>query len=630
MMKKEKYLKKSREGGVSIVLMLIAFSMSVLVGGYMKFSLNNLSLARRSIDYERARIFAESALDAAEVQISLAVEEFDLGLISASEPDFTSLSTPSFPQSQYDATILSAKFASSTPSGFVTTNMYGLAKEYMDVIITAGVSNKVTSVTASFQETVRITKERFLRSAIFYNGLLELHPGVNMTVEGDMVSNDGIKLWIGRTNKWDTSQKLRLNGKVRAKDGITIYKNGQKWDLGMIAKRVLVKTATGYESFYQSSAVLDSNNPAWDTESMTVWDGRVLTGDRAGTVDLPIEQTVDNHALIEPPKATDSPRVSKTKLANKADLYIKVKADKTIWVKTSPGGTFSLAGTNALAQLAGTKDPHGVYKIDPNPNGTTGWIDVQTDFYDPRESEDSYKKITGINKKKKIKNKQMEMVNIYMDQLLKTYPGKKLVYVEVEDPPTGSGLKPAVRLRNGYELKPDNGNLGISIVSARTGYVEGDFNLKSDLPGGLPALIAMDNLTALSSVWDDANANTPGSSWKVPKGADTALNACVMIGYADPNNLTRDEKTGGAHNLVRFRENLHDKTYSFMGSYISLWAAQDSHALYSMKFYKAPARSIKYDPLFKTKQPPYMPNGYSTPMVMKWSEIPWNKATASN
>jgi hypothetical protein len=498
--------------------------------------------------------------------------------------------------------------------------MNGLIKHYMDIVITAGVSNKITSVTASFQETVRITKERFLRSAIFYDGLLELHPGVNMTVEGDMVSNDGIKLWIGNKGK---KHQLKLDGMVRAKDGITIFKNGQTWSLESIAKRVLVNTSTGYESFYQGG-LLDSSNPAWDTQSMTVWEGRVLTGDRAGTVVLPIEDHVDNHALIEPPKATDSPRVSKTKLANKADLYIKVKADKTIWVKTSPGGTFSPAGTNAIAQLAGTKDPHGVYKINTNPSGTKGWIDVQTDFYDPRESESSYNKI--VNNTGSIKNQKMEMVNIYMDQLLKTYPGKKMVYVEVEDPPAGSGLlKPAVRLRNGYDLQPNNGGLGLSIASARTGYVEGDFNSGS----GLPVLIAMDNLTALSSVWDDANAKTPGT-WKMPVGADTALNACVMIGYADPNNLIGKEKTGGAHNLVRFREKLTKKNYSFLGSYISLWAAQDSHALYSTKFYQPPLRIIKYDPLFKTRQPPFMPNGYSTPMVMKWSEINWKTACAVN
>jgi hypothetical protein len=388
----------------------------------------------------------------------------------------------------------------------------------------------------------------------------------------------------------------------------------------------LVKTATGYESFYQGG-LLDSSNPAWDTESMTVWDGRVLTGDRAGTVNLPIEQTVDNHALIEPPKTTDSARVAKTKLANKADLYIKVTADKKVLVKTS-SGAFVAAGIDAIANLKGTKTSKGIYKIKENKiTGKKGWINIQTDFYDPRESEDSYDKI--VNNKGSIKNQQMEMVNIYMDQLLKAYPGKKLVYIEVEDPPAGSKLKPAVRLRNAHDLKPNNGGLGLSIVSARTGYVEGDFNSKS----ALPALIAMDNLTALSSAWDDTKSGAGSKLWNknggkgLPVGVNTALNACVMIGYADPNNLTGDEKTGGAHNLVRFREQLSKKNYSFMGSYISLWAAKDSHALYSTKFYQPPTRLIKYDQNFKKHQPPYMPNGYSTPMVVKWSEIPWNIAS---
>jgi len=618
---KKSCFKTSRKGGVAVALMLIVFSISVLVGGVIKFSLHNLALARRSIDLERARIFAESALDAAAAQVRLAIQEYDLGLIASL--DLNSLVAPSFPQSHYDAKILHAEFAPNTPSGFVSTNMHGLAKEFLDIVITAGVSNKITSVTASFQETVRITKERFLRSAIFYDDLLELHPGVNMTVNGDIVCNDAIMLWIGNRARGD---KLKLNGGVRAKDGITIFKNGLPWSLESIAKRVFVKVSSGYESFLQSGKVLDSNNPAWDMESMNVWEGRVLTGDRAGTVDLPIEEHVDNHVLIEPPSASDTPRVSKTKLANKADFYVKVKADKTIWVKTSPGGAFSKVGTSAIAQLAGTKDPHGVYDIKPDPTGTKGWINVQTDFYDPRESEASYNKI--VKNSGSIKNQRMEVVNIYLDQLFKNYPGRKLIYVEVEDPPAGSGLKPAVRIRNGYDLKPNNGGLGISIASARTGYVEGDFNAKS----GLPALIAMDNLTALSSAWNDSKAGPLSHTWDkgMPIGSDTTLNACVMIGYADPNNLIGREKTGGAHNLVRFRERLTKKNYSFLGSYISLWAAQDSHALYSTRFYQPPLRIIKYNPLFKTRQPPFMPNGYSTPIVMQWREINWKTACAVN
>ena len=141
----------------------------------------------------------------------------------------------------------------------------------------------------------------------------------------------------------------------------------------------------------------------------------------------------------------------------------------------------------------------------------------------------------------------------------------------------------------------------------------------------VPVLIAADNLTVLSNNWDDQNSKLiqPGKHNQSKKASATTLNAAVMIGYNDPNALAGNpgtKYTGGAHNLVRYRENWSGIDYNFSGSYMSLWHAQDSHCLTGIT-YSPPNRNINYDPDFFTTEPPGMPMGYTAPSTVYWKDI---------
>jgi len=604
MKKKKSFALKSREGGIAIVLLLIAFTLSAVVASYLRMSSHNVMIFGKARNHERARIVAESVLNFTQNKVRMTVEKKSQGLSTGTtlQQDFNKLEpsrTLLKNTKDYKIKILSVKDILGT-GHLIPTNINGTIKEYIDVSITTGVSNKITGATASFQEIVRITREPFLRYAIFFEDLLELHPGPTMVVDGDMRSNTDIELfaWSG----------LYINGTIKAPGSLHIFKSDQSeaWNTEgqriRGAKRVKVKVGSSYKSFFQDYKVLDSRDNDWSSKSINVWNNKVQVGNGISTVRPPLGDGVENHALIEPKKSGDSKKLKATKMAYKADLYIKVLSSGSVLVNGKP-----ISPTN-YAVTSGSSDNHGVYKVINN-----GFLNVQTSFYDPRESEDAYKYGPSTSRLQ-----QMEMVDIYLDKLIQKYPNSKIIYVEMEDPPSGSKLKPAVRLRNGYDLTGLSHNQGISLATHRTTYVEGDFNAKDSLP----ALIATDNLTVLSTAWDDNNSKELKPR---KKATETDLNAAVMIGYADPDNP--DGKiTGGAHNLVRFRENWGGINYNFTGSYISLWTALDSHALLSGRCYVPPDRHITYDQRFKTKQPPGMPIGYSTPEVLFWREISWAEA----
>jgi hypothetical protein len=404
---------------------------------------------------------------------------------------------------------------------------------------------------------------------------------------------------------------IRLNGTVQAREYLDIFKSDAPDSYSTDARRkeasknIKVRVDGSYESFYQDGAVLDSRDNDWDSKSRAAWKGAVTVGDEVGRLKPPIGEGVSTHVLIEPIDDKDSDKVKREKLANRADLYIKVLKDGRVRVN---GG--NRIKTNKYAKISSAaSDEHGVYAV-----VNDGWINVHSEFYDPRESEKAYKRNRPGSS-----YQQMQMVDIYVDKLIDKYKNAAIVYVEVEDP-TSSRIKPAVRLRNGYDLT-SGPSAGFTVASHRTMYVEGDYNAKDPVP----ALIAADNLTVLSSGWNDKN-----SKKKKPGGAkETDIHAAVMIGYADPDNKY-GRKTGGAHNLVRFREKWTGVKYKFTGSYISLWTAQDSYAWYTTKLYSPPKRFIAYDTQFKTIQPPGMPVGYSTPKVTYWKEIGWDDALAVN
>ncbi len=602
--------RKSRSGGIAIALLLITFALSVGIASYLKLSMNNARLTYQVIDHQRARIFAESALDAANDQSRQIIAERARGLSSESlQYDLNDIEKPVF-KGSYSNYVIDV-FSVDASGDFISTNVNGKLIEILDMTNTTGVININTGIKSAFREVVRVTREPFLRYAIFYDGLLELHPGPAMTVNGDVRCNSGIELWA--------FSALNLKGTLQGTSTLDIFCAGKADNYSnedertKAAKKIKVYVDGDPRPFFQGNSVLDTRSSNWTSRSKTVWEDWVEVGEKVSPLKPPIENHENLHSLIEPLTPTDSQSLRKEKLAGKANIYIRVDENGDITVGDEP------ILPEEIAQPEVKDFDTGVYTID-----NEGWIKVHDAYYDPRESESAY--ISGINNSTP---QQMQMVDIYLDKLLASYPNRPIIYIEVEDLPAGSP-KPAVRLRNGRDLSGGGNARGLTIATHRTLYVEGDFNNAS----GMPVLIAADNLTILSNAWDDQNADDFSDQMKPDKKASsTSLDAALMIGYADPENL-RGKKgstyTGGAHNLVRYRENWGGIDYHSTGSYMSLWHATDSHCVTKAgTTYNPPKRHITYDTRFRTKQPPGMPIGYSKPEVLYWEEIDWETAKQS-
>ncbi len=616
---------RRKEGGIAIALMLIAFTLAVTIGSYLQFSVNNARVTHRALIHERARVLAESALESAEAQLGIAVEAAELGLISTPlqryVDDRTKVKIPDFAGSDTDYAVKVYELEMLN-GGFIATNINGKLTESQEIMLTAGVEHTASGIAAAFQKRVRITREPFLRYAIFFDDYLELHPGPAMLVNGDIRANTKIEFYAG--------DSLKIDGQVKCSGDIVIHKSdvadtaSENSESGKTSasKKISVKVAgTGndYETFYQDNSYLDSTKDNWNQLSLDTWQGGVINGDSVAKLNPPIGDETDNHLLIDPPDHKDNGRLLKEKMAYKADLYVTVDPNGHVSVSNRYGGDQTNYPSASYAVPTGAKSG-GMYELEA---GDGRWLNVHTDYYDPRESEKAYRDGPQAGSGAQ----QMQMVDIYMDQLIKTYPDTKIVYVEVDDP-QGNSLKPAVRLRNGADLTAGNQE-GISIATHRTLFVEGDYNSNQTIP----ALIAGDNVTLLSNAWDDQNSQymMPGSNKQGWKATETSLNAAVMAGYNDPENLAGNPGTtftGGAHNLIRYRENWSGVDYNFKGSYLSLWFAQDSHCLISGQTYSPPRRNISYDTTFKTRQPPGMPMGYTDPEVVYWKEISMNDALA--
>jgi hypothetical protein len=447
---KENHNRKSRSGGIAIGLLLVMMSLSTLVGSYVFLTTNNTYLTGRAIDHQKARIATESALDSARSQISAILKETgSIGALS-SKIDNGEVIRP-LPIGDYwirhfDVTNLSAQASSGS----------------MDIQISAKARNLRTGMEAAMQQVVRVKGMPFVRYAYFYDDVLQLFPVPDMIVNGDMWSNTRIELW--------TSDDLYLKGRVETPGSIHVTPG--PWNKGRdAASRIYVDVGNNEEVSFRNAddEVIDSRHEDFASIAPTRWNRRVRDGSLGAEEITPPIATDDYHTLIEPIDPADTEDLQREKLAHKASVYITVSAD---------GKTVNVNGFDYLvkehATTTGEKDAStGTYETDDDK-----WFNVHTDIADTREAEG---------------HENLRMIDIYLDKFLESpkYAGTDIVYVEMKDPDDNE-FRPAVRLRNGYDLG-NSSEAGLSIATDRSLFVEGEYNTATTADGQskkVPALLA--------------------------------------------------------------------------------------------------------------------------------------------
>jgi hypothetical protein len=149
--------------------------------------------------------------------------------------------------------------------------------------------------------------------------------------------------------------------------------------------------------------------------------------------------------------------------------------------------------------------------------------------------------------------------------------GRDLASVYFWDKRTlGAGKLGAVRLKNGAQLP----SLGLTVATALPVYIQGIYNqtnpaFYASATGSLPASIAADAVTVLSSAWVDTNSTKALSSR--PAATNTIVEAAILAGAVYSTN---GYYSGGMENFIRLLEDWSASTMWYNGSLIKMFPSQ--------------------------------------------------------
>jgi hypothetical protein len=171
-----------------------------------------------------------------------------------------------------------------------------------------------------------------------------------------------------------------------------------------------------------------------------------------------------------------------------------------------------------------------------------------------------------------------------------------------------SSTEPGVRLINGQTLPPQ----GLTVASPDPIYIQGHYNCPAaavgttNTSGTLPASIAADAITILSTAWDDSKSSGSLGS----RGAgDTTVNAAFLAGIVQTSPATG--YSGGVENFPRFLEDWSGKMFTYNGSMVVMFDSKFAVGIWDTTgtYYNAPIRSWAFDNNFSdpSKLPPATP-----------------------
>lgn len=439
--------------------------------------------------------------------------------------------------------------------------------------------------------------------SMFFQGNLELNPGSDTVVNGDIVANGSV--YLGATS----GHTLTINNKIRFltdhlfnqdTDGNTARYNPDAPSttttfvdpVGVDGTAIVDRTHPQVETMDEPENLLggiDVTATATSRPDLFAAAGASLTDPSSWSAEeLAIAENNVHRSLITPPPdaaaSTEYPNATSStpddsviavrRAYNKAGLIVTVAADNTVSVlQVDADGT----ATDATAAYAGV-------------------VTDTTSVYDQREGKNVT--ITDID---------VAALKTKLDAL--TTPINGLLYVNLKG--SSASTPAAVRLVNGTSL-PENDGAGFSVATNGGLYVQGSYNTTqiTDSDGTtrhVPAMLMADAITVLSTNWDDANASAALSSrvasLSTAEGTTTEINAGLLTGNI---TSTTSNSSGGAQNLVRYLEDWTGKSVNFRGSLGRLFTSTQMTGPYlgTSYVYRQPNRVFDFDTSLPTHRPP--------------------------
>ena len=439
------------------------------------------------------------------------------------------------------------------------------------------------------------TTASIFQYGVFYQGDLEMAPGNDITIDGDVVANGSV--YMASTNPGH----LTLNKYVK-------YLSSGYFNTDSLYNTSLRKPNTPVGGTLiapifltsQASQVVPMTEPA---NLLGGIDAAALSSSRSDL--FPTENDVYRAAILPPPDQTDEyptadslqgddPVINVGRMYTRAGLRITVNADNTV--------SFTMGDGTAVTSIYNVSNIVDTSLPITDPLRNLGPIVVgspNSNFYDLRE----------------VKNVPMTTINMHalMVAINQNYPtgsgdfnGAIYINLRTSDITVPHG----VQLINGQDVTGRRG-LGTTVTTNGGLYVKGDYNTASaPLSDGStnPAMLMGDQITALSAGWNDANAVNGSPLGSRVASADITINAGILTGNT---SATTTQASGGAQNLVRYLENWNGHNVTVFGSLGRLFESKTFHSYFQqpLTVYGKPAsRNFRFDTSLLKHPPAGSPN----------------------
>lgn len=431
------------------------------------------------------------------------------------------------------------------------------------------------------------------QNAIFFQGDLEMAPGGNMTITGDISANGSIYMGAGPvpgSGPPPVNGTLTINNQVQYLAGH--YFNQDSGGNTVYRKPGTPGTATLSPPVFGTSEAAQVQQMATQQNLLGGIDADALATARPDL--FPTVNDVYRSLIAPPPDDSttqeypnyptsgglgDDPTISAQRMYNRANLHITVDNDGTVHFSKNTGGGWVACDGDFVGVVAPVKS-----------------------VYDQRETHDVY--VSEID---------VGALTTAITNNFPTFNGA--LYVNLKN--AYSNYPAAIRLKNGAST-PTVGN-GFSVATNGGVYVLGDYNTtqtgtdSSGNPIYNPSMLMGDAVTLLSSNgasgWDDTKANQTIDQRVASSATGTVnINAGILTGNV---SATATNASGGAQNLIRYLENWTGINVSVNGSL---------GRLFDSKYYIAPwqqpgtiyvqpnSRNFTYANAFQTNAPPESPS----------------------
>lgn len=259
--------------GYTVILTLLIFGGITVAQG-----ISNLNLSRRNRLSTEAIYACEGALRAVDYNLAQSIANF--------ENEATGSTLTATPK-----TLATLKYwtppAGVLPSDFTTTytcqiigveqsfiNSVGMATTRLLYEIGATAKNNTYDTSVTLKQRINRLKTYTFQDAVFYNDDLEILPGSNMTISGNIQCNHNIYIGSDGATLTATTDYLHAAGNF-----YDYRKDTGARTSGTVLIQVNGSSPAVYDSVLTSGGTyIDSTDPTWVTDSQTRWAGTVQDG----------------------------------------------------------------------------------------------------------------------------------------------------------------------------------------------------------------------------------------------------------------------------------------------------------------------------------------------------------------